>query len=489
MAFYIAFLILEIFSVIFGIYMGYHRGIIKAAFRFGELAVAAVISLVLAKVASKAMGSWAVDFVCALLDESATELIFSAENASILVSSLVGALLAPIFFALFFGIIKLFSLIGFNTITNSIVKKAGESKSKTKASSWGGAGIGVLSSVLVCSILLSPFFCGLYMVGSVPEDDREDIISYMGVDKNVAHEVCRVLPESAPKHPVSLLFAKLATTTTVSGVRYCAIDEMPEMVCMLCDFLSSYENAQEEGKDDITVLGNAISSTIPHMENSVFISEITSSVLNSVGESIKNGDSGFAAESGVSGEMMNSVGDILTNINSENIADNIEVLVGDPKDENDNGLLGIASELSSEEDIKAFLEEGKAAELAEMLIEMEENPNLEATMNSVKNIGTTMFAESVLASADEQAKKEYIEIIETSVNDILAQTGAEKSDFRASVEIAEGIIANVSEGAEISEGEVRLLAVFAVHHFCTDEYYENADGVSGEDIEAFLGIK
>lgn len=493
MAFYITFLILEILSVVFGIYMGYHRGIIKATFRFCELAVAAVVSLILAKAASNALGLWAVDFVCALLDEPVTELIFSSENSGVLVSSLVGALLAPIFFALFFGIIKLASLIGFNTITNAIAKKAGESKPKTKASSWGGAGIGVLSSVLVCSILLSPFFCGLYMVGSVPEDDREDIVSYMGMDKNVAHEVCRVLPGSAPKHPVSLLFAKLATTTTVSGVRYCVIDEMPEMVCMFCDFLSSYESEQEEGKDDIIVLSNAISSTIPHMENSAFISKITSSVLNSVGETIKNGDNtlgtGFSEESGISGEMMNYVGDILSNITSDNITDNIEILVGDPEDDNDNGLLGIASELSSEENIKTFLEEGRAAELAEMLIEMEENPNLEATMSAVKNIGTTMFTESVFLDADEQARNEYIELIETSVNDILAQTEIKNSDFRESVEIAEGIITSAAEGSELSEGEIRLIAVFAVHHFCTEEYYDNLNSVSGKDIEAFLGIK
>ena len=151
--------------------------------------------------------------------------------------------------------------------------------------------------------------------------------------------------------------------------------------------------------------------------------------------------------------------------------------------------MGIASELSSEENIKTFLEEGRAAELAEMLIEMEENPNLEATMSAVKNIGTTMFTESVFLDADEQARNEYIELIETSVNDILAQTEIKNSDFRESVEIAEGIITSAAEGSELSEGEIRLIAVFAVHHFCTEEYYDNLNSVSGKDIEAFLGIK
>lgn len=492
MAFYIAFLILEVFGITFGVYMGYHRGGRKAAFRFCELLLAFVVSLFLAKAAASSFGSWVVDLVCALLNDSAEELINSSKNADALISAMVGALIAPLFFALFFGIIKLVSLIGFNTIANAIVKKTGEQKMKTRTNVWCGAGIGALSGVLVCSVFLSPFFCGLYIAGSVPEESREELAVQMGIDEGVAHEICRILPNSAPVHPVSMFVAKLVTTTTVSGVKCCAIDEMPKMFCMLGDFLSSYEEAREEGKDDIAILGSAISSTIPHIEDSTFISEITSSVLNSVGQSIKNGDDVIGVAGGarddISDAVMNSVCNILTNISSKNIVDNIEILVGAPDNENDSGLLGIASELYSAEDLKVFIEQGKAAELAEMLIEIEENPNLESTMNAVRALGTSIFTESVLAGADEQTKEEYIEKISESVNNILSQTDAVGVGFRENVEIAEEIIKNAVFEKSLSEGEIRLLAVFAVHHFCTAEYYENAKGANGDDIKAFLGI-
>ncbi len=491
MTLYLIFLILETAMVLFGVCMGFRRGTGKALFRLCELAIVAVASLFLARAAALYCANGAKDMLYALLDSSTAEMLSSSENAAAFIVSLAGALIAPVFFALIFGILKLFTLIGFNSVAGAVARKAGEKTPCSKGSKWGGAAIGAVSGVLVCAVILSPFFSVLYMTGSVSKVEKEELCERIDMDEDIANMIIEWLPTDVPLHPVSALFARLSTRANVSGIDYCAIEETPKMLAMFNDFLASYENAKHSGKDELSVMGSAVSSTVPHMENSQFIAGMTSSVLNSVGESIKNTDLELGGEGELSSAVMGSVADILISVSPDNITDNIEVLVGNPNNEEDRGLIGVVSDISSAEDVEAYLREGKTQELADILIRIKENPELSETMEAVKDIGMTMFTESVLSSVDEQTKDAYMDQIGESVNDIIDATKSGSGDFKENVRIAQGVINSILSAEEqtpLGDGETELLAIFVVHYFCTEEYYESAYGVTSSDIEAFLGI-
>ncbi len=483
MTLYMLFLIIEIAMVIFGVYMGYRRGTGKTLFRFCELVIIAVVSLFISRPVAFSLVDGAKDMVYSMLDSSTVEIISSSENSAAFIVSLAAALIAPIFFSLIFGLFKLFTLIGFNFIAEKIAKK----DTLTKRSRWTGAAIGAVSGVLVCSVMLSPFFSVLYMAGSVPTREKESLCSMMDMENDVADTVIEWLPVRVPLHPASSLMSKLATTSTVDGIKFCAIEEAPEMLAMLNDFLASYEKAQDEGKDELSVIGTAVSSTIPHMQNSQFISGATSSVLNSVGENIKSGNIELGGDDTLSSAVADSVADILISVSPDNITENIEVIVGDS--DGNGGIIGVVSDLSSAEEIESFIKEGKTKELADILIEIESKPELSQTMEALKDIGMTMFSESILSGTDSETQSAYIEQIGSCVNEIIVATKSENGTFEDNVKIATEVINEILSAetqTPISSGESELIAIFAVYYFCTDEYYSNTAGVTSADIETFL---
>ena len=136
--------------------------------------------------------------------------------------------------------------------------------------------------------------------------------------------------------------------------------------------------------------------------------------------------------------------------------------------------------------METFINEGKTDELVDILIDIGEKPELSQTMDAVKDIGVTIFSESVLASADEEVKTVFIDQITDSINDIVSAVGGENASFEDKVETASGIINGMlSQETEtpLSESESELLAIFVVYYFG-----DNGVAVTSSDIEAFLGV-
>lgn len=482
---YILLLALEILSLAVGIFIGYRRGVIKATVRFAEIAVAAVVSFFLSKYIASVIGSWSMDIISALLDSSARELIFSSENSAELIASLFGALMAPVLFMSVFLLIKSLSYIGFNAIMNKFVKKE-----QSKASAFAGAGIGVLTSIVVCAVVFSPVCCGLYMINSIPQSEKNEMLAVIEKDDDgILHKIANEVPENMPAGEIIMVPSKLITRTSAADIDYCAIEEIPEMVSMVNDLVTSYNFATNEEQDNIRALECAVSSLIPHMEKSDFVSELAVSFVNSIGRSIKNGNSALINLDDSIGDMSETIGDILVGISSDNIVDNMKVLFGDQDDEKGkDGILDIALDIFQADDISAMLNEGKAEDIADIIIDMSENVNMTSTMDAIKDIGTQMLSESILTEISEEDKNYYIDVITTNVNEFIESTKEEGGDLRKNTEIAEDIIKNFDSEIMLEEGEVKLLAVFVAQSFCKEEYYASTEGVTADDIKAFLGI-
>ena len=493
MAIYIVLFIAEALILGLGILLGYKRGTGKTVIRVCELIIAAVASFFLGKWVAGMVTSPIFGALYSALPEQFKALLESAPQTGALVEGLVGALIAPIFFALIFIVLQSLSLIGLSALTKLIATRFGEQIPPTKKSKWIGAAVGALGGIIVAVALLSPLYTGTSVLASIPTETKQALAIELKMEK----DALSALPSDNITPPLSVIVAKGATAFSVNGETFYAVEEAPRLVCLATDVLHAHNESKNKGESAIMNVSAAVSASVSHMKDSKYIAHLTTALVNAVGESLKNGEDIFGITNGQNGTMANallkSVGNIFTNINTENIADNIAAIAGDPES-GTAGVIEAVTEITSSGDIKEVLKDTEKVEkLASSLINIAENPNLSSTMDALTEMGTGILGE-VLPEEGSEKREEYLETVSTSVNEVLAATKATQGNFEESVDIATSIIqekiSEVSE-AEISEGEAKLLAICAVHYFGTEENYANTENapISIADIEAFFGLK
>lgn len=493
---YIIIFIIEALILGIGVLIGYKRGMVKTAIRLLELIIAAIASLFIGKWLSELVSDKVFALVYANLDGEIAGLLESAPQATELVAGLVGALLMPVIFSLVFILLELLSLIGLSALAKLLAPHFGEQLPPTKKSKWIGAGISALSSLLVAVVVLSPCYTGLRIVANVPSQTLADVSEELGLGR----DAFSALPENDMTPPLSSLIVNAATSFGADGASFRASEETPRLLHLAGDVLVSYNKSKDKGESSLLNISAAISSSVSHLKDSEYISRLTTSLLNAIGESIKGGNDIFGIAKGQSGAtadiILNSVGNMLTGVTPDNIADNIAAIAGDGESE---GVLTVITEITSEGDIKDVLaDKEKVDKLADSLISIAENPNLSATMDALAEMGTGVIAEA-LPEEGSAKREEYLSKMSESVNKLLSATKETKDNFEESVNIATNVIMEtISESGthEITEGEAKIISICALHYFGTEENYESAGSsdaselppISVEDIEEFLGL-
>jgi hypothetical protein len=239
-------------------------------------------------------------------------------------------------------------------------------------------------------------------------------------------------------------------------------------------------------------ISEAISASVTHLEDSAYISRLTTSLLNAIGQSIKNGNDVFGIAEGMEGPaadmILRSLGNILTGVTPENIAANIAALAGDGEKE---GVITVITEITSAGNITEVLnDKEKVDKLADSLITIASDPNLSSTMDALTEMGAGMLNEA-LPEIETEEREEYMTTLSDSVNELLTATKDTQGDFAASVDTATEIIMekiSANTDTEITEGEAKLIAICALHNFGTAENYANSENapISMEDIENFF---
>lgn len=514
---YTLFLVLEVLIVLSGVAIGYRRGLGRTFVRFVELAVIAIVSLFLGRYVAGEVTGIAMDVVLDQFGESIRQYTSASPNLEQLIAGLIGALLVPIFFALIFGVLKLVTLIGFGAFSRRIVhgKIPGEVKLE-KGSRWGGAGLGLVSGVLVAAIVLSPLFSYLYIAGSLSDQTREVLSDVFGggseatvaapADKTLLMAGATVLlldlndfiPEDVPNFPINDFVSRVATTAEGTYNEFSANDAVPELVNMATDVYKTYTDAVSAGDGDLAAILSAATTAVSHMENSDFLPEITSSVLNVTGEILKDGGTALGLEIDTSNvavqSIISSFSDVLINISPENIEENMKTLVGDVNDDSDNGAIGALASIDFSRGAELFTDDAAATALADALLILSDNPAMDSVMESLRQIGTDMINQSGVDLFGEESEQVYASLCERLEN-LVSETADNKDDFRVSVDVAANHLREVATeagaGESITNGQYKLIAICLVQFVCTEENYAEYEAGTFEftvdDIKAFFG--
>ena len=487
MSAYTILFIAEALIVLIGFLVGLKRGFVKATVRFIELIVVSIVSLLLSRWITSMLYVPATDILHSVLEDPIKTVLLSTPKAEELVLALAGALILPLVFVIVFALLKLFSLIGLSGIAKIFTrKKEGEVVKKRRLL---GALVGTATGVLVASVFLGPLFTGVKIIANVPSED----LSYALNEIPEAQVVTPYLPTKDMTPPVSSIFVSATSTFEACGKTYNSAEEAPRLISLALDVIASYKESANKGNEALLNISAAISAAVPHLEDSEYIATLTTSLLNSIGESIKNGNDIFGIADSMQGPtadmILKSLGNILTGVTPENIAANIAALAGDGEKD---GVITVITEITSAGDITEVLnDKEKVDKIADSLITIAQDPNLSSTMDALTEMGTTMVNEN-LPELETEEREEYMTTLSEGVNELLEATKDTQDDFSASVDTATDIIKEklTENNIEITEGEAKLLAICALHNFGTAENYANAENapISMEDIENFFKL-
>lgn len=510
------FLALEIVMVLFGVYMGYRRGVGCALVRLVELILIAVGSLFLGRFVAAKLQDILMGLVMEMAGESVMQYAEASAELTQLVGGLLGALLVPIFFALFFGLLKLITLIGFGKLSRRIAHGTTSKVHLEKGSKWGGAIVGLVSGMLVAAILLSPIFSYIYIAGNLSEESRDLLVEAFDLEEGTQMVVVgdRVLlstgtrvvllgiedivPTGVPELPINELVCRLATRAEGIEGNYSATDAVPELVNMVTDVLNTYNAAVESGEGDLNAIVKAAGSAIPHMENSEFIPEVTTSLLNAAGEILKNGGEvaglSIDIEDASVKAVLDSFSDVLVNTSIENVEENMKTLIGSGEDGSAPGVLQTLVSIDFSRGAELITDEASANALVDMLLTLADNENMSSVMESIRTIGIDAIRSSGIDLFGAEAESAYPELAE-GLNLAVKATAEDAGDFRNSVgsvtELLKNLATEYGVSGEITDPQYKLVSICIVHYFCTSENYAALDAgnaaVTVEEVKAFFG--
>ena len=510
------FISLECLIVLFGVYIGFRRGTGCALIRLVELIAIAVGSLFLGRFVAGKLQATVMSLVMEMAGESLSQYATASAELEQLVGGLLGALMVPVFFALFFGILKLITLIGFGKLSRRIVHSTTSKVKLDKGSRWGGAFVGLVSGMLVASILLSPVFSYIYIAGNLSTESREllseafdlesETVAVVSEDKVVLYSGARVIllgmedlfPEGAPNIPINEFVCRLATKAVGSDSDYSATDAVPELVNMVTDVVNAYTAAVEAGEDDLTAIVQAASTAIPHMETSDFLPEVTSTLLNAAGEILQSGGevAGITinTDDAVMKSVMDSFSEVLVNTSVENVTENMKTLIGSSDEDSAPGVLQTLVTIDFSRGAELLTDDESATALADMLMTLAGNENMASVMESVRTVGMDALKSSGVDLFGEAAEEAYTDLAD-GLNLIVKATAENAGDFEDSVNDATKLLKKLAADngvdGEITDAQYKLVSICIVHYFCTAENYAAFEAgntaVTAEEVKSLLG--
>ena len=358
----VLFLVLELLILAVGILMGYRRGIGRSMVRLAYLAVIGIASFILGRLIAFRLSDSMIRRICDLLPTDAQALLATAPELEALVASLLGALIAPIVFALLFGILQLLTLIFFKTLSGKLVSSVYKKQEAPSWSKWAGAGVGLVSAVAIAAVLLSPLFTAMYMVEKTP-DETLTIFAEALFEEDEQNAVVASVPGGAMKAPVMTLRPELDTAfdmthlipwetillraltdyeipaegTDAPAHRESASDSLPALIEAAGDALYAYNKTATKGGSSIDAFTNAAAAIIPHLEQSPTIKQAATDALSAMGQTLQNGGSIMGmelpqTENALLKNMIDNLVNTLAETTTDTVEDNMKTLFGELDD-------------------------------------------------------------------------------------------------------------------------------------------------------------
>ncbi|HHT54484.1 MAG TPA: CvpA family protein [Clostridiales bacterium] len=496
------FLALQVVILAICIWLGYRRGTGRSVVRLIYLSVLAVLSFFLARWLAGLFSGVALIAVARFYSEPIKQLMLRSPQTEQLVGRIITALLVPVIFALVFGVLQLLSLIRLKTLSEKLillVKKDGDPKGA--ASSWIGAGIGVIQGILIAAVLLAPLSCAVVILRSVDSqalealglpgyETRQTDTAGVAIPKNILKPsllpglVHRDLSSSNGGFTFAGFFAGLITEalTSIEGYDTNLADEMTVILNATGEAMRIYNESLGSGMSTELAAINAVAVLVPYMEQSVLLPEISSQLLNAATVSWENGESFIGIEppanaNSPAGVLVGALMQSFRGATPENVEDILNTLVGSDGDrssvmENIMSLTGEEVDVSSDEAIEL---------LADSLIVIGENQNMAPVIEAVGQLGSDLIREYNITTIPADESGAYDEIKNALVEEL--NTTAEL-DYESRVNsLADKIVSTAeSYNYSVSSAKAKLLAISLMSYFGSEE------NITVEGLMEYFGI-
>ena len=521
----IAFLVLEILILAFAALLGYRRGIGRTAVRVVYLLIIGVGSFFAARAIAASVAGTVMALVHNMLPADVQALLAYSPELEPLVANIIGALAAPILFAVLFGLLQLITLIFFKKISTKIVSaitKDGEAPAWGK---WVGAAAGLVVGFAIASALLCPLYLVLDVVDHVSDDTITVLTETIGEDVVVASAI--TAPDTLSIQPTTLALdikpsfnaAKLfpwerplvnALSTyniheqTATDVHESLTHSLPLIIDMAGDALRAYNYSLRHEDDEINAYANAASNIIPYLEETDTVKYLVTDAIHALGMALKE-DHGVLGielpetEDTFSKSLINHLVSALADTSEKTVKSNMTTLFGQPTIDHDtgeisgkthnSGLLSTVAHLDAADPMTSL----SSGDTTALMGAIAENENLGEMMGEIQDLTNNMIADSGIDLADQQYEGFYNGV----KDDITSQiTDAMQSGGDTSItDVAKGIEGTLD--SYLQENEVELdplqlsvISVSLAKEF-TDEKYvdENGDlNVSVSDLMNFFGV-
>lgn len=353
----IAFIVLEILIIGVGALIGYKRGAGRSAVRLVYLTVIGIASFFIARSIAFKMSIPIFESVMKLISNTDVKLVFEkSPELELLIENLVGAIMAPIIFALLFLVLQLLTLICFRLASSKIValitKKSDEPSSQSK---FIGLGVGLVSAVAIAAILLSPVYMVMHVIDNTSEETVDIFLDTIGGENTlnsatpervlkaqITTAKMEVKPsfEVTKAHPISSFITERICRyeVPVAHEKESVMHTLHILVDIAGDVLYVHNSTVSDGGTSMEALSNSVAAITPHLDESLTVRDVAACALSALGEILIEdhefmGISLPASENAIIEQATNSVLDTMAHTTLDTVDENITMIFGVVGDE------------------------------------------------------------------------------------------------------------------------------------------------------------
>lgn len=345
--------------LVLGAFIGYKRGFGRASVRLAYLAIIAVASFFIAQSISDSVAATLLEFARTFYNDTVNEVVKANPQLEVIVQSLATALLTPIIFAIFFGLVQLITLICFKLISTKIVGLF-KKELAPKTSKWLGAAVGLVSSVVMIFALFAPITFAASVLANTPvetlelldeaffsEEETDDTTVVYATpngqlkkdDNNGNHYGQRKNDISVKKLRNALVvFTLLSNDYKIVGSEQSAQRELSNVIAAAGDGIASFKASIEDNPNDsVSAYLNVVAAVGANTEHSQFISTVVKEASKAVAkmdsESVTKALSSVTAHAETIGSIVPQLSGIFTEIaesSDKELTETIQLWFGEP---------------------------------------------------------------------------------------------------------------------------------------------------------------
>lgn len=543
------FLVLEILIVLVGVLLGLKRGLGRTAVRATYLIIIAVLSLLIGRGIANNVADIVPTFARTVLSTEAPEVIEimdMAPDLEILVAHLIGALLVPICFATLFVIFQVLSLIFFKKASVSIVTAITKNDEKPSWSKWAGAGAGLVLSLVVAAIVLSPLYTVVAIAENIPEStisDFSEMADVMEADPiNTTALKAPVVPTVASLRVTNVFFLNnlVAEKLTSYEIPHPVANEddhesvihfIPVLLETAEDAFGVYVATSNAGGEQVDAVTNALAAVVPHLNDSATLKHVAAEALHVLGVSFRDNGSFMGltlpqTDNAIVNSLIKNIVNTCAETDASSVVINMSSLFGLSSALDDlsinRGLLSSMLKLDQDDPMKSLADEKLAGAVSDAIGNMADNENMAGVITDIKDFAVGLIQDSNINLSDEKYEALYEKIskdlseqltihvgtVEPSAGEKTDNTSEEAPDSQTTVStvaaVAKSLEETIGEYFEEYDVPVDSFQTSVIATCIAQEFYKEENivdgsinvtvdevldffGITQEDINNFLG--